>query len=157
MALNYAYIGCYKMSKVISYTNINKSMLQQIATDLAKTVKKSDIICLIGDLGVGKTLFTRYLIKAISGNLYDEQVISPTYNIVNQYDVKNRFIIWHYDLYRIENSDELYELGLEESLQNGVSIIEWPEIAFDWFNSGIYIYISVGDDPQYRNLSIKYK
>ena len=109
---------------------------KQDTINLAKTIaeqcKKGDIITLRGTLGAGKTFFTNAFINAIYEKDGKEaiEVTSPTFNIVKIYEAKD-FPIYHYDLYRLKNSDELYELGIEESLEEGINLIEWPEIAED--------------------------
>ena len=100
---------------------------QNIAETVAKSIHHDDIITLQGDLGAGKTSFTKYFISHLTGNERDE-IISPTFNLLQTYDYPQG-TIFHYDLYRLENEDDLYELGFEESLGNGICIIEWPEIA----------------------------
>ncbi|MCH2038441.1 MAG: tRNA (adenosine(37)-N6)-threonylcarbamoyltransferase complex ATPase subunit type 1 TsaE, partial [Rickettsiales bacterium] len=97
---------------------------QNIAETVAKSIHHDDIITLQGDLGAGKTSFTKYFISHLTGNERDE-IISPTFNLLQTYDYPQG-TIFHYDLYRLENEDELYELGFEESLGNGICIIEWP-------------------------------
>lgn len=103
---------------------------QKIAETVAKSIRTDDIITLQGDLGAGKTSFTKFFISYLTGKKRDD-IISPTFNLLQTYDYAQG-TIFHYDLYRLENEDELYELGFEESLSNGICIIEWPEIASDF-------------------------
>ena len=94
---------------------------------LSKLLIKGDVIFLKGKIGTGKTHFARSLINSrmISENK-SEEISSPTYNIINVYD--NLLVpIWHVDLYRLNTSDELYELGLFSFLDEVITIIEWPE------------------------------
>lgn len=102
-----------------------KNFASQFATEL----KKGDIILLYGTLGIGKTFFTRNLIKALTGE--NTTVPSPTFTIVQNYD-SPKGTISHYDLYRIEDASELYELDFDNSLNNNITIIEWPEIIEDY-------------------------
>jgi len=103
-----------------------------LAKKIAEQCKKGDVITLRGTLGAGKTFFVRAFINAI----YEKEgkrkveVISPTFNLVKIYKSK-KFPIYHYDLYRLKKVEELYELGIEDSLEEGVVLIEWPEIAQD--------------------------
>jgi len=97
---------------------------KKLALILASMVKKHDALLLKGDLGSGKTTFTQNLIGALTKN---QHIQSPTFNIVNIYQ-STIGPIWHYDLYRIKKESELHEIGLEESLSTGLSIIEWPEL-----------------------------
>ncbi len=97
----------------------------QIAADLASTLQSSDIILLHGNLGMGKTVFARALIRTLTKQP-DLEVCSPTFTLVQTYETQD-CPIFHYDLYRIEDPDEILELGWEESLYNGITIVEWPE------------------------------
>ena len=124
---------------------------QTLATIIASIVKKHDTLLLKGDLGSGKTTFTQYLIKSLSP---EQHVQSPTFNIVNVYE-SSIGPIWHYDLYRIKNSSELNEIGLEESLSTALSIIEWPELAENIIhNDKIIIYFQYDANKNERKASI---
>lgn len=103
-----------------------------LAKRIANQTKKGDIITLRGMLGAGKTFFVKAFINAIyeKEGKSEVEVTSPTFNIVKKYETKN-FPICHYDLYRLKKPEELYELGIEESIEEGVVLIEWPEIASD--------------------------
>ncbi len=92
---------------------------------LAKLLKEGDVLALYGDLGMGKTTLSRGLIKALVPDL--EEVPSPTYTIVQTYDT-DAFMLWHFDLYRLEEPDEVIELGFEDAIED-VCLIEWPEKA----------------------------
>lgn len=105
-----------------------KAFASQFATEL----KKGDIILLYGTLGIGKTFFTRHLIKALTNE--NTNVPSPTFTIVQNYDTPAATVS-HYDLYRIEDAEELYELDFDNSLNNNITIIEWPEIVEDYITT----------------------
>ena len=96
----------------------------KIAKTLAKTLKKGDILCLYGDLGVGKTVFSRALIRTLCENPTLE-VPSPTFTLVQIYEYHTHKIR-HFDLYRLEDPDEIYEIGWQDALYEGITIIEWP-------------------------------
>jgi len=96
-----------------------------LAASIAARVRKGDVIALSGPLGSGKTSFARAFIRA--RGLDSAEVPSPTFMLVEVYDGDSAIPVWHFDLYRIESPDELRELGLEEALAEGVSLIEWPE------------------------------
>ncbi len=96
---------------------------------LAKKVTSGDIITLSGGLGSGKTVLARGLIQAyIDANEY---VPSPTFNLVNIYETE-MLTIWHFDLYRLKKPVEVEQLGLDEALADGLSLIEWPEKALEY-------------------------
>lgn len=100
---------------------------QNIAKAFAKELKAGDVLCLNGDLGVGKTAFVQGLAKGLG---VEEYIQSPTFTIVNCYDGK--LPLYHFDVYRIADSDEMYEIGYEEYVYgNGISVIEWPELIAD--------------------------
>jgi tRNA threonylcarbamoyladenosine biosynthesis protein TsaE len=97
-----------------------------LAIKIAAQIKKGSIITFSGGLGVGKTFLCRHIIKYLCGE--DVKVVSPTFNLLQIYPTKN-FEIYHFDLYRLEHLEEIYELGIEEAFSgNHVCLIEWPEI-----------------------------
>ena len=96
-----------------------------LAARLATIVQAGDIIALRGGLGAGKTTFARALISALLDAETD--VPSPTYTLIQTYDGPD-FPIFHFDLYRLETADEVFELGWEET-QDGLALIEWPDKA----------------------------
>lgn len=105
------------------YSSNSPKETENIAKAFAKELKSGDVICLNGDLGVGKTAFVQGLAKALG---VSEPISSPTFTIVNCYDAK--LPIYHFDVYRIEDCDEMYEIGYEEYVYgDGITIIEWPE------------------------------
>ena len=91
---------------------------------LAQISKPDDIFCLKGNLGSGKTAIARAFINHFSKN---DKIISPTFPMLITYEYKNN-IIWHYDMYRLNNPSDVWNLSLEEALNNGIILIEWPEI-----------------------------
>lgn len=95
------------------------------AARLATDISPGDIILLEGDLGTGKTVFARAFIRTLTGNHIDD-VPSPTYTLLQTYD-SPKGPIWHFDLYRLKDPDELYELGWEDALGAATLLIEWPE------------------------------
>lgn len=97
---------------------------QKLAKFLAKFLEEEDVILLDGDLGAGKTTFTQSLAKDLG---IEEVVNSPTFSIVNEYEF-NKGVLYHFDLYRIEEAEELFDIGFEEYfLKEGIIIIEWAE------------------------------
>ncbi len=102
----------------------DEAALCQFAYDMADRSKAGDIYLLHGDLGAGKSTFSRAFIRHLSGS--DIDVPSPTFTLVQQYDTE-KAMIWHFDLYRLENPDEIYEIGWEEALSDGILLVEWPQ------------------------------
>lgn len=98
----------------------------RLARMVAGLLRPGDVVALRGGLGVGKTAFARALIRSLSPKGAGEEVPSPTFTLVQTYDLPG-FTLWHFDLYRIEAAKEVFELGFEEALDEGVSLIEWPE------------------------------
>lgn len=97
---------------------------QNFAMEIAKNVKKGDIYCLCGELGAGKTNFSKAFAKGLG---IKEEITSPTFTIVNEYR-ENDISLFHFDVYRINDIEELYEIGYEEYFfSNGVCLIEWAE------------------------------
>ena len=98
---------------------------RKIANKFAKSIPKDCVICLNGDLGAGKTTFSRYLIQTIiKDRKISGEIPSPTFSLLQTYKDKN-FTINHYDFYRLENSDDLIELDYDNSISKGICIIEW--------------------------------
>jgi len=94
-----------------------------IARRLAAVARSGDVIALNGDLGAGKTSFARGFIAALTGQA--EEAPSPTFTLVQTYD-SAQGTIWHFDLYRLARPDDALELGLEDALAEGITLIEWP-------------------------------
>jgi tRNA threonylcarbamoyladenosine biosynthesis protein TsaE len=91
---------------------------------LADEAGRGDVFALSGTLGAGKTTLARGFIRALTGP--DEEVPSPTFTLVQTYDTK-KGTVWHFDLYRLEDPEEAWELGIEEAFAGGISLIEWPD------------------------------
>lgn len=105
------------------YFRINdEAHTAQIARVFASFLKTGDVLCLQGDLGVGKTTFTHYFLKEL-GHVGD--VPSPTFTVVQHYDLE-AVRVAHYDLYRLENESELQELGLPDIFADALNLVEWP-------------------------------
>lgn len=122
------------------------------AYNLAKKLQKGNIIVLTGDLGSGKTKFTQGILKYFQ---LENEISSPTFTIVNEYH-KDDTNIYHFDVYRLADSDEFYAIGGEEYFNNGICIIEWGEIIEDILPND-YLKISFTKDvnnENYRNLEL---
>ncbi len=104
---------------------LSPKQMQELGKTFSKTSKKGDIFLLSGDLGAGKTLFSKGFIKGLCKGI--KTVQSPTFSILNTYKSDNGIEIFHYDLYRIEKEQELEELAIQEAFSEGITLIEWPE------------------------------
>ena len=100
----------------------------EIAKNFSKIIKKGDVVFLYGEIGVGKTTFVRHLINNFqnNNNLLVSEVPSPTFNLLNEYEIKD-LIIQHYDLFRLKNADETKNIGLLENKTEVITLVEWPE------------------------------
>ncbi len=126
--------------------------VESLAQSLAAIVDCGDAILLHGDLGAGKTTFAKAFIQAYCGV---DHAGSPTFNLAQHYPVPGKVDVWHYDLYRLEDSAEVEETGLPETLDQAITLIEWPEIAAPWLSeSCLHITFAFHDNPQYRVVSI---
>jgi tRNA threonylcarbamoyl adenosine modification protein YjeE len=131
--------------------NINET--QAFASMLARIAKTGDIITFSGDLGVGKTSFIQFFIKSLAGQ--EIEVTSPTFNLLHIYKF-NIGEVWHFDLYRLRDKKEIYELGIEDAFSYAISLIEWPEIINDILpKDRLEIKLSFGEDENSRSLSLK--
>ena len=102
---------------------------KELAKDLTHYLKGGEIVYLYGEMGVGKTTFVRYLINQFQKNkkLRITEVTSPTFNLLNEYDI-NDLVIKHYDLFRLKDKSEITNLDLFENNQNTITLIEWPQL-----------------------------
>ncbi len=134
----------------MNYTTTSAEQTQKIAADLAKTLKGGEFISLIGDLGAGKTTFTRGLVEALGGTV---RVKSPTFTVMNEYPVNAGNIkrVVHIDFYRFTDPAELEALSLEDERRPDTIILaEWPDAlpTVTW-KSDIEIYFKhLGDDKR---------
>ena len=128
----------------------------ELAKNFSKTIKKGDVVFFHGEIGVGKTTFIRHLINnlQVNNHLNQTEVTSPTFNLVNEYDV-GILVIQHYDLYRLKNNDETKNIGLLENQKEIITLIEWPEIINDKINNKIDLFFEYAEDMNKRFLSIK--
>ena len=128
----------------------------ELAKNFSKILKKGDVILFHGEIGVGKTTFVRHLVNClqINNHLNQTEVTSPTFNLVNEYDV-GIFKIEHYDLYRLKNSDEIKNIGLLENQKEILTLIEWPEKIDKKISNKIDLFFKYSKDMNKRFLSIK--
>ncbi len=103
----------------------NEKDTEKFGENLAKILKPGDVIALAGDLGTGKTTLTKYIAKGLG---IDEMITSPTFTIVQEYH-QGSLPLYHFDVYRIGDIEEMYELGYEEYFfGDGVSVVEWADM-----------------------------
>lgn len=110
---------------MMKYESQSESQTAQFAAELAQKTRPGDVILLRGPLGSGKSVFARSFIRSLTGQP-DLEVPSPTFTLVQIYDAPIA-PIWHFDLYRLKDAEEVYELGWEDALSGGILLIEWPE------------------------------
>ena len=102
---------------------------QNFSQNISQIISVGDIIFLYGEIGVGKTTFVRFFINSLESKngIKTSEVLSPTFNIVYDYDVGNLKIL-HYDLYRLKNYKDISQLGMFETSNDSIKIVEWPEL-----------------------------
>ena len=102
---------------------------QNFSKNISKIISAGDIIFLYGDIGVGKTTFVRFFINHLENKnrIKNSEVLSPTFNILYDYEVGNIKIL-HYDLYRLKNYKDISQLGMFETSNDRIKLIEWPEL-----------------------------
>lgn len=105
------------------YLSLSVEMTEDIASELARELKNGDFVAMYGDLGVGKTAFVRGLARVLAPTA---TVKSPTYTVVNEYK-GNGCKLYHFDVYRIEDDDDLYSIGFYDYITKGISVCEWSE------------------------------
>ncbi len=136
------------MQQLISHSEQETNKIGQA---IAEKLKKGDVICLTGDLGTGKTTLSKAIAKGLG---IRETVTSPTYTIVHEYEGEIPF--FHFDVYRIDDINEMYEIGFEEYLAgDGICLIEWAERITDILPEDcIWIYMDYGQKIEDRILRI---
>ena len=107
---------------------LQKKKTEELAKKISKKLKLGHVVFFVGEMGVGKTTFIRYLINNFQkqNGLKITEVTSPTFNLLNEYQIK-QIKINHYDLFRINSLDEIHNLGLFDDITNAITLIEWPQ------------------------------
>ena len=141
-------------SDLISLSSEKKT--EELATKFLKIIKPGNIVFLYGDIGVGKTTFIKYLINGFQkkNNLETTEVTSPTFNLLNEYEINN-IKINHYDLFRIKKIEDVKNLGLFEDNVNSITLIEWPQIIKEKPKNLIELIFEYGKDHKKRYVKIK--
>ena len=134
-----------------NYKFVSKNELdtKNFAKKLASKLKPKDVVVLTGELGSGKTKFAEGFLSYFG---LENEISSPTFNVVNEYK-KDDINIYHFDVYRLEDSFEFYEIGGEEYFENGICLIEWGELIEDALPNN-YIHIVFEKDSSNENIRI---
>ncbi len=136
------------------YESFSADETKALGEKIAQSAKEGSVFCLSGDLGVGKTVFTKGFAAGLD---VDEYITSPTFTIVNEYEGRLKF--YHFDVYRITDPDELFDIGFEEYIYgNGVCLIEWAEIVKEDIPDGA-VWITIEKDLEkgldYRRITVE--
>ena len=129
--------------------------LRLISHKIADKVSERDCILLIGEIGVGKTTFTRNFINYLQKRegVKETEVLSPTFNLLYEYDIKN-LKVKHYDLYRIKSTKELDHLGIFQEDLESIKIIEWPELVNINLVNRLELHLKYSNKENERELSL---
>ena len=130
--------------------------LSKISEIILKKLDKKDCLFLIGEIGVGKTTLTRYLINNLQKQkgLSQTEVLSPTFNLLYEYEISD-FKIMHYDLYRIKETKELKHLGIFSEELDAVKIVEWPDLIKTPLQDKLEVYLRYGEKENEREIEFK--
>ena len=130
----------------MQYITNSPAETEALGEKLAKILRPGTVIAYTGDLGAGKTAFTRGLARGLG---YAEPVTSPTYTIVNEY-LGGRLPLFHFDMYRLRSSDDLWDIGWEDYLdRGGICAVEWSENVEDAMENAIWVRIEkIGDESR---------
>ena len=129
--------------------------LNLFSKKIADHLKEKDCIFLTGEIGVGKTTFSRYLINYLQEKegLKVTQVLSPTFNLLYEYNLK-KYKIMHYDFYRLKNEKEINNLGIFQENENAIKIIEWPKLIKISINDKLEIHLEYAKYDNERKLTL---
>lgn len=135
-----------KIKRIIPIKNEEET--RQFAHELAESLAPGDVLALIGDLGTGKTVLTSYIAEGLG---IKRRVNSPTFTIVKEY-TDGRMPLYHFDVYRVSDPDELFNIGIDEYFfGEGVCIVEWADLILDILPENTkYIYLAYGENEGER-------
>ena len=130
--------------------------LEELSKNIKENILPGDFIFLYGEIGTGKTTFARFLINNYEkdNKIKESEVLSPTFNISFEYNVKD-FLIKHYDLYRLKKEIDINNIGLFEDVEKSIILIEWPELIKEKPKNRIDIFFKYTDDLDKRLINIK--
>ena len=130
--------------------------LSKISEIILKKLDKKDCLFLVGEIGVGKTTLTRYLINNLQKQkgLSPTEVLSPTFNLLYEYEISD-FKIMHYDLYRIKETKELKHLGIFSEELDAVKIVEWPDLIKTPLQDKLEVHLRYGEKENERVIEFK--
>ena len=136
-----------------TYITAGAAQTETLGERLGRLLKPGTVIAYTGDLGAGKTAFTRGLARGLD---IPDRVTSPTFTIVNEYE-GGRLPLFHFDMYRLHSSEELFDIGWEDFLaRGGICAVEWSENILDALEPGtIYIDIRRGEGDDQRIITVK--
>ena len=135
----------------------SEKKLEELAKSLSLSIKKGDIYFLHGEMGVGKTTFVKYFINEYqkTNNLIQTEITSPTFSLLNEYQVKD-IRIKHYDLFRINRKEDINNLDIFEKDNKLITLIEWPQLLTDMQNiKSIDLTFNYLNDLNDRSVDIK--
>lgn len=125
------------------YTSNSVEETRKIAYELCNKLNTNDVVVLSGDLGSGKTAFMYGVAKYFG---IENDICSPTFTLVNEYEAKNNTKIFHFDVYRLEDSEEFLEIGGTDYFEQGICFIEWGKIIQDVLPKNT-IYVNIDRNP----------
>ncbi len=139
------------MDNITSFLNLSLAELERLAGKLAGILQPGDTIGLSGDLGAGKSTFTRALLRALG---ITEDIPSPTFTLVQSYDTGHG-TVYHADLYRLNDMRGLYEIGLLDDMKQGIRMVEWAEKASGFLpENTLWLKLDFTEDTTQRNLAL---
>ena len=129
--------------------------LKQISKKISQKLKNGDCVFLIGEIGVGKTTFTRFLINNLQNQkgVQKTEVLSPTFNLLYEYEIKDLKIM-HYDLFRLKKAEELEHLGIFSENEKTIKIVEWPDLIKTPLTNKLEVHLEYGENDKERKMKI---